>query len=491
MQRDLRWYEFITLNVYHFGLSTVSQTIAPLVAPLLIQQYVGEAQKATYYGNLRLWGLMVALLAQALWGLLSDRSATKWGKRRPFIFWGSWAVAVMVLGIGWLGNLSLSGMSGYWLLFIIYLILQICFNAGQAAAQGFIPDLVPEQLVGRASALKSLLEVPLPVILVSFVIAPMIGNGNILGSSLLAAGVLILTMLLTMTVKEKPLSGLAARLDWQPFLRLVLMTAFFTIAILGMGEAVKLFEALLGKLNSLTTALVVIGAVGLAGMLVAIVLGVWVSLRISLGGQAQKASFLGWVMGRLAFMVGVFGLSSFAVYFLQGRFNLVQEQAAKPAARLLLFVGVTVLIFALAGGWLADRFPRKRLVALAGWIAALGTLIAVLAPGLSLVYVGGCFIGAATGLFYTSSWALGVELVPKNEAGRFLGLSNLAGAGAGAVGAYIGGPIADYFTVHAPNTPGLGYVLLFAIFGVLFLLSSAPLAWVKEGWDAEKHGGHG
>jgi len=138
------------------------------------------------------------------------------------------------------------------------------------------------------------------------------------------------------------------------------------------------------------------------------------------------------------------------------------------------------MIFALLSGWLADRFSNKRLVALAGVVAAFGTLVVLLVPDLTVIYIGGCFIGAATGLFYTANWALGTGLVPKSEAGRYLGISNLAGAGAGAVGAYIGGPIADYFTVRVPGVPGLGYVLLFAIYGVLFLLSVVALNRVQE-----------
>jgi MFS family permease len=99
---------------------------------------------------------------------------------------------------------------------------------------------------------------------------------------------------------------------------------------------------------------------------------------------------------------------------------------------------------------------------------------------LTVIYIGGLFIGAATGLFYTANWALGTELVPQGEAGRYLGISNLAGAGAGAVGAYIGGPIADFLTARVPSVPGLGYTLLFAIYGVLFLLSIVALAKVRE-----------
>ena len=89
-------------------------------------------------------------------------------------------------------------------------------------------------------------------------------------------------------------------------------------------------------------------------------------------------------------------------------------------------------------------------------------------------------MGAAIGMFFTTNWALGTDIVPKKHAGKFLGISNLAGAGAGAVGAYIGGPIADYFTGNFPEIPGLGYMLIFAIYGALFLVSSIVLIKVKE-----------
>jgi MFS family permease len=96
------------------------------------------------------------------------------------------------------------------------------------------------------------------------------------------------------------------------------------------------------------------------------------------------------------------------------------------------------------------------------------------------IYVGGSIIGIATGTFFTSNWALGTTVVPKEEAGRYLGIANLAGAGAGAIGGYIGGPIADIFTVHVPDYPGLGYLLLFAMYVGLFGLSAVSLVRVHE-----------
>jgi len=76
---------------------------------------------------------------------------------------------------------------------------------------------------------------------------------------------------------------------------------------------------------------------------------------------------------------------------------------------------------------------------------------------------------------------LGTRLVPSAEAGRYLGVSNLAGAGAGMIGTGIGGPVAD--TLNAAYH-GLGYFVIFAGYGILFLLSVVSLKGVR---DDESH----
>ncbi len=476
--RMFKWYDYITITVYHLGLSTLSQTMSPLVFPLLVQQFVGEEAKGTFFGTLRLWSLMVALLAQAFWGLLSDRTTLRWGRRRPYIFGGTIVDLVFIAAIGF--STGLSGWTGFWFLFVMALLLQVSSNAAQAAQQAMIPDHVPENQRGRFSAIKAVFEVPLPVILVSFTVGRLIGAGNMVGGILVAVAVLIVSMVLAMFVREEPLTEKLPPLDWQPFVRLLLMTALFTVIILGLGEATKVFTRSLVGVNDITRLLVTMGAVGLIAMAIAVALGVWMSVQLSLGAAAREhPSFTWWVVNRLAFLAGVTNISTFAVFFLQGRLGLEREKAAGPAANLLLVVGVLILIFALVSGWLSDRIGHKRTVAMAGILAAVGTAIALFAPDMNIIYLGGIFIGAGTGMFYTANWALGTQLVPQAEAARYLGISNLAGAGAGAVGAYIGGPIADFFTVNVPSIPGLGYVLLFAIYAALFLLSVITLARVR------------
>jgi MFS family permease len=478
MTRLIRWYDYITFNVYFLGLTTLSQTMG-LITPLLVQQFVGESQKATYYGTFRLFTLMVALLAQALMGMFSDRSTISWGRRRPYILIGTLATAVLTILIGFTAGME--GMVGFWVLFAIGLVQPVASNMSQAAEQGIIPDLVPDEQRGRFSGVKALLEIPLPLILVAFTVGRMVSKGNMWAGLLLAVGVLLVTMLITMLVPEKPINQTPPPMDWKPLVRLLVMTGVFTFIILGSGQVVKLVSGLLKDITSPTILFTVMGLFGLAGMLIAVALGVWLSVRISLGDAArQNPSFTWWVVNRLAFLVGAVNLSTFAVYFLQARLGYVKEAAAAPASQLILFVGVFILISTLPAGWLTDRFGEKRMVSLAGLVAVVGTVIALSIPSLPVIYVGGCVIGIAAGLFYTANWALGTLLVPKEEAGRYLGISNLAGAGAGAVGAYIGGPIADFVTAQVPQVPGFGYVLLFSIYGLLFLFSVLALTQVKN-----------
>ena len=477
MTRLIRWYDYITFNVYFFGLTALSQTMG-LITPLLVQQFVGETQKATYYGTFRLFTLMVALLAQALMGLLSDRSTIAWGRRRPFILTGTIITAILTILIGFTAGME--GMNGFWILFAIGLVQAVASNMGQAAEQGIIPDLVPDEKRGRFSGMKALLEIPLPLILVAFTVGKLVSKGNMWAGLLVAVGVLVITMLLTMLVREKPLKE-APNLDWKPIRRLVAMTLLFTFIILGTGQLIRLVSDLLIDITSPTILFIVMGLFGLVSMLVAVALGVWLSVRISIGDKAREnPSFTWWVINRLAFLVGAVNLSTFAIYFLQARLGYEKEAAAAPASQLILFVGLFILLSTLPAGWLTDRFGEKRMVAIAGLVAVVGTVIALSIPSLPVIYVGGCIIGVSAGLFYTANWALGTLLVPKQEAGRYLGISNLAGAGAGAVGAYIGGPIADFVTAQVPQIAGFGYVLIFTIYGLLFLFSVIALTQVKE-----------
>ena len=478
MNRPVRWYDYITINIYFLGLTTLSQTNGLLI-PLLVAQFVGEEQKGAYFGTYRLWTLMVALLMQSLWGMLSDRSRLRWGRRRPFILVSTLVDLLFIVGIGLL--FGQGGLSGFYLLMVLAILLQASSNAAQAAAQALIPDLVPEAQRGRFSGVKALLEIPLPAILVAFTVGKLVSAGNIWAGLGIAMAMLVATMVITMFVPEQPLKETPPPLDWQPFLRLALMTALFSAIILGLGGLIRWVGGLAEAGGSAGIMLWVMGLLGAAGMMAAVGLGVWLGVRVGLGQEGLKhPSFAWWVINRLAFLVGVVNLSTFAVYYFQSRLGFPAETAARPASALIQTVGIIIFVAALPSGWLADRFGRKRLLVASGLLAALGTAVMLATRDLTVINIGGGIVGLAAGLFYPANWALGTQLAPREEAARYLGISNLAAAGAGAVGAYIGGPIADFFTRNAPQDPGLGYVLLFSIYALLFLFSIFALTQIKE-----------
>ncbi len=468
-QKPLRWYDALTSNVYFFALTVRSQTLTPLIVPLLIQQFVGEATKGTSYGNLRLVSLMVALLVQALAGMLSDHNTSRLGRRRPFILVSTALEILAFLGIGFIAG-SMEGQAGYWALFGVIVFSMVASNIGHGAAQGLIPDLVPPSQRGKFSGIKALLELPLPLIFVAFTVSRMVTAGNLWAAIITIIVVFVAATALTMLVRETPLKKPATPIDWKEILRLVAMTGLFTLVVLLIGAGVRWLLPHLLVLAK-PKSLIFTALAGIVGMLLAVALGVIASVRVSLGKGADKhPSFMWWVINRLAFLVGANNLAGFVLYFIQERFPELQgSAAAQPASLLMMVVGVAILVISIPSGWLTDKFGAKPLLLSSGLLAAIGTLVVVFSQTMAVMYIGGTLIGLASGVFFASNWALGTSIVPKEEAGRWLGISNLAGAGAGAVGAYIGGPIGD----------GAGYMLLMGLYGFLFLFSTLALFKIK------------
>ena len=464
--QPLRWYNYLFINANWLALSLRSQVLAGLVLPLLIQGFIGESQKGAYFGFIRLWGLMTAVLLQALFGILSDHSRLRWGRRRPFILVGTLLEVLLILSLAWVAGLQ--GLSGYYVLFVIYLLSAASSNLSQAATQGFIPDLVPQEKRGLASSVKTLLEVPLPLAIFGLVIAPIVQKGNLVAGLLITCTAMLVCMGLAMLVREKPLES-APALNWKPFVSLLVMTGAFTGIILGLGQVVKAIIPLLQTNNRW-----VFGILGVTAMAVAVVAGVFASIYLHLGVSAsQNRPFTWLVINRLAALVAVNNIGVFLLYFLQEKFNLPGKQAAGLAGTLPLVLGVCLLLFGILAGWLCDRIDRRLLTVSSGFIGALGVATMVLGQTLPLMYVAAAFIGMAYAIFSVASWALGTDIIPKERSGEFLGLQNIAGAGAGAIGAYIGGAFAD----------SSGYVLLMSMFGVMFLLSSAAALFVRPARD--------
>jgi MFS family permease len=476
--KRLRWYDFLSINLFWLGLNIRNTAVGSFLTPYLAEMYTSPDWKNTALSAMRTAGLIIAMLVQPAAGLISDRSTSRFGRRRPFIIIG------VILDLVFLAAIGLSW--NYWSLLVAVLLIQFSANISHGPLQGLIPDMVPEDQRGRASAVKSIFEL-LPIILVGFTIAPLVAGKHV-GWAIVATGVgLLITALVTIfSVKEQPLKEKPNIPFWPPMLRVLGMLAGILLgAVAGLvgggligGIAGLIAWPLAGKETAIA---IMVGLGGVIAMIVAVVIGVWAGARVTIGQEAKHhSSFIWWIVNRLLFLAAITSLQTFALYFFEFAFKTTPEQAADMIGKLLIMVGIFTLLSALPAGWLADRIGHKLLIGLSGVIAALGGFLllgTIWVPNLSLIYVAGSILGLATGTFMTTNWAMGTNLVPAEEAGRFLGISNLAGAGAGMIGYGIGAPVADYLN---KITPGLGYIATFAAYAVLFALSTVSLKFIRE-----------
>lgn len=471
--RRLRWYDFITINTYSLGFNIVTGTITPVLLPFLVALIVPFEQKNTYLSYIRMPSLALAMFAQPAAGMLSDRCTHPLGRRRPYIIGGTLGTVLFLAVIGISPQL---GDAAYVTLLIGIVLVQGVSNVALGATQGLIPDLVPTEQRGRASGVKAVME-----LLPAFLIIP-IGFLVDAGQTWLVLGIIGAALLAAMAVtvvavRERPLlanleDGVGERL-----LRLVALVAIFLGTTLLVTQLIKGGGAWLAITGASVTAQAwALALGGLTGMVLSIVAGVYVSAWVGIGRDASRQrSFIWWVINRLFFLAAIGSIQGFAQYYLGDVLHVPNPAAATTG--LLAVVGFFLVGSALSGGYLADRVGRKRLVALSALIAAMGTGVLLLVRDLPGAVVAASIIGAGTGVSLAANWAMGTDLAPPEEAGRYLGIANLAGAGAGIVGAGIGGPLAD---LGNALRPGLGYSVVFALYGLLFLLSAAALVRVKE-----------
>jgi len=488
MQTEKKWYDYLTLNSYQLGLSMASGVISPLLLPILVLAYMPEEMKNTYTALVYVTGLAVAMFIQPVMGMWSDRCTSKYGRRRPFIFWGALLNIVFLAVIGsslffrgsplnevFQSAISIPATLTVLLLGII--VLQFSSNISQAGQQGLIPDVVPAHQRGRASGVKSLMElIPSAVVLV---ISPLIDKQKFWLVIFILMATYLVTMLVTVIfTKETPLTEKPLRPEGRPILRMFLLTVIFV----GVTQlALWLVKSVSGWLpeatTSLTTRIIVVGLVGLLGMAGSIVIGVYFGAQVGIGKEARSQKpFVWWVVTRLMFLAAIGSVRNFTVYFIKDVLNA--PNPATVATQVTAVIFVFLLITSLLGGYLSDKMGRKRLLVIAGLLAVIGTVVLIFARNIPMLLVAGSFLGLGTGTFMATNWALGTELAPAKDAGRYLGISNLAGAGAGIVGSSIGGPLADYFN---GIQHGLGYPVVFALYGGLFLLSVLILPRIISG----------
>ena len=411
MKKVSVWYMFV-LNFYWIGLSFMWNSLHVTILPAVLLNYVPDSQKNTWLGLLTFFGLILAMIIQPLSGALSDHWASRFGKRRPFILFGTLGDILFLAILAFVGGLPA--------LFVGYVGLQITSNIAHGPMQGWMPDEVPADQLGMSSGIKTAMDM---------------------------FGIIVSSLLMGSLIASKNADPTKSVLVIIGFLVL-----FGTVTLIGGHEKVQAGQQP--------------RALPLKGL--------WKSVfNFKMDGDKNYWRL---IFSRFLYLVGIYGFQSFAQYFIRDRFP---EQDPIAFTQLVMGTFVVVLIiFTLLAGYLGDRYGRKRIHIISGFVGAIGAVLLIFAatPGQLIIF--GCFMGIGLGIFMSTNWAMANQMAPAAEAGKYMGLTNLATAGSAAV-ARLEGPMIDGFNNAAPGH-WVGWTVLFALSAVLMLFSSLAMRNVPD-----------
>jgi MFS family permease len=427
------------LSLYWVALGYLWLPLGSQVLPVAIKNMVGEAHKGAGVAVLEGIGTVIAVFWQPFMGTLSDRTDSRFGRRKPYILIGTLCSCLFL-------SLMIGVTSYLWLL-VLYFLLQLSENAAQAPYQGLLPDVVPEEERSRASAF--------------------VGGGNLLG---LAIGFGVIGTFMGTHRPDLALLSMAAVL-------LISMTVVVTM----FPDTVK---------PPPTTER--------SGFLDLVVH----TFRISPREHADFLWLMASRLFILVAIAGLqrFAVFYFRDVYYPGP-GVAQDDLASLAARdLQVVIVLFALAASYPAAALSHRVGRKPLIVASGLMGALGTVGLVLSvyrylpglmvdpianglrlpPNLSQALYSGILVGIAAGAFLSVDWAFMVDLIPEGEAGRFLGFSNIATAGSGVLAGFIGGFLIDIFRPQSIlDQPG-GYPVSFGVYVAFFILGVGSILKVRE-----------
>jgi MFS family permease len=399
------------ISVFGLALSGLWTALNTVILPERVEELAPTALRGSALGLLTFIGIGLAVVVQPFAGQVSDHARLP-DRRRPFIVIPALGAIAWILGIWW--------APAFLWLFAAYVLLQLFMNVAQAAFQGLIPDLIPEDRRGVASGFKEGMSVggtALGLIVTAGASTLGFGTGGaLIGLALIVASGALLTW--KWVPRVPPLEGTpdgGARM---------------------------------------------ISPMGLIGAI-----------------QRSPHPFRTGVLARFLFLLGLYPLQRFLLYFLEDRFGI--EEPGLVVGGMVLVGFLAGAAAAGIGGFLADRVGPTTVERASIIVALIG--LAGLAFAMSLVLVGvfGVAVIAGAGAFQAANWAVLSDSIPEGEGAEYFGLANIATASASALVGLLG-PLVDLANAYVPVGT---YPMIFTIAALCVLAAWLPVSRAKQARD--------
>jgi len=417
------------LSLYWFGTNAHWTAILLITLPKQAFLIGGDAVKGQTLGIVLLIGAFVSMIVAPLFGALSDRITTPWGRRRPWIVLGT---LMNVIGIyGLIHFPRQNDLSSLPLFILAFMWVEFWNNVATAPFSALIPDVVPLNQRGSASGWYGLMSM-----LGSFAggISALIftrnGETDIVSIYYFVASALLFGMLGTVLfVKEPKVTRQLPPFEWGEFLR--------------------------GLISPL-----------------------------------RDHDFRWVFLTRFLMVMGTYTVQEFLQYFMRDvvkDFSIFGHVLATNAESAVSFFIIGLLLGAiissLVAGILSDRFGRKFMVYVSSALQAIVPIVFIFFSPFGLVVGLGLVFGLGYGAYQAVDWALASDVLPsQDDYAKDMGVWHVALTLPQVIATPIAGFMLDRFQIIGAgiNVPHLGYSVIFLLATLYFIFGTVMVRKIKK-----------
>jgi MFS family permease len=412
------------LSLFWFGIQAHWAAILLIALPEQGRSIGGDAAKGQTLGVVLLLGAFVSMLAAPLFGALSDRIVTPFGRRRPWIVVGTLMNIIGLIGLAYLPP-SLPG------LIIAFTWIELWNNLANAPFNAMIPDLVAKEQRGSASGWLGLMNILGSVTgALTGIIFTRGGETNLIAIYYFISVILLATMLGTVLFVREP----ARRAPPPPF---------------RWGEFAR---------------------------------GIIAPLRDHDFRWVFWTRFL-WVMGTFTVQefLQFYARDVLKVFTLFGRPVAQNAESAVSVFTAALFIGA--IAPSLVAGILSDRFGRKAMVYISSALQAIVPLVFIFIHSFDVAVLLGIIFGIGYGAYQAVDWALASDVLPsQDDYAKDMGVWHIAWTFPQVIATPVAGVLLDNFQRVGASTgqPTLGYTVIFSLAAIYLMLGTVLVRKVRK-----------
>ncbi|OQY94192.1 MAG: hypothetical protein B6D41_07185 [Chloroflexi bacterium UTCFX4] len=420
------------LSLYWFGNGVHWTIILITTLPAQAELIGGDAVKGQTLGIVLGFGAFVSMIVAPVFGALSDRIITRFGRRHPWMALGTTLNVIGLFALAYVPRAN--DLSTLPLYIFAFMWVEFWNNVATAPYSALIPDLVPAEQRGSASGWYGLMN-----ILGTFIgaLAPFLftrgGVTDLTALYWFVAAILLLTTLGTIIFTREPqVTKAPPPFDFGHFTR-------------------HLFSPL------------------------------------------RDHDFRWVFMTRFLMVMGTFTVQQFLQYYMNDvikEFNFLNRFTASNAIEatsvfLILFL-VGALPSSITAGILSDKYGRKLMVYISSAFQAFVPIIFVLyAPSFTFAATLGLIFGIGYGAYQSVDWAMASQVLPsEDDYAKDMGVWHIAMTLPQVIAVPIAGVLLDYFNRVGAETgrvpPTFGYTVIFALATLYFILGTVLVRRIRK-----------